>query len=178
MTSVCDTASAFIPHKPLLQTPLLTILARSMTSAGGPRRTCSSSTSPWRAMSLSKNKAPASPTVVLLSFSLSRNKLPAHSSMRRRDSASTLRSAMSEDSKDVGSISEEPESTEEEASAGPRDATKSAPDVLVTAQWDSPTMLHEVYHLPRPVHLNLQVMTTMFLPTHSKLLRQTLPPLK
>ncbi|KZP18235.1 hypothetical protein FIBSPDRAFT_1046288 [Athelia psychrophila] len=85
---------------------------------------------------------------------------------------------MSEDSKDVGSISEEPESTEEEASAGPRDATKSAPDVLVTAQWDSPTMLHEVYHLPRPVHLNLQVMTTMFLPTHSKLLRQTLSPSK
>ncbi|KZP32689.1 hypothetical protein FIBSPDRAFT_944201 [Athelia psychrophila] len=93
-------------------------------------------------MSLSKNRAPASPSPLALVFAGPEQgaqlesvttKLPAHPSMYSQDSVSTLRSLMLEDSKDVGSISEEPESTEEEASAGPRDATKSAPDVLGTA---------------------------------------------
>ncbi|KZP05628.1 hypothetical protein FIBSPDRAFT_967108 [Athelia psychrophila] len=37
-------------------------------------------------------------------------------------------------------------------------------------------MLHEVYHPPQLFQLTLQAMATMFLPTHSKLLRQSLPP--
>ncbi|KAF7965404.1 hypothetical protein HWV62_43696, partial [Athelia sp. TMB] len=101
-------------------------------------------------MSLSKRRAPASVSLVFAEpeqgapLESAAAKLPAHPSLRRRDSASTLRSLMIEDRKDVGSIVEEPDATVEGLQVS--EATKSVPNVLVTAQWEG------IADQPAPAH--------------------------